>query len=87
MKYFPDGHFSARAFEDAEVAAKAILDEAINLYRANAWDVAYGSSGTIGAVSDVLSASGWAPGLVTREGLDWLLDRLIKAQSADRLKI
>ncbi|NQW94693.1 MAG: exopolyphosphatase [Polaromonas sp.] len=87
MKYFSEGQFSARAFENAEIAAKAILDEATNSYRASAWDVAYGSSGTIGAVSDVLSAAGWAPGLVTREGLDWLLDRLIKSQSADRLKI
>jgi len=87
MKFFPEGQFSARAFETAEIAAKAILDEAANAYRAGAWDVAYGSSGTIGAVSDVLSAAGWAPGLVTREGLDWLLDRLIKAQSAERLKI
>jgi len=87
MKFFPEGEFSARAFQTAEIAAKAILDEATNSYRAGAWDVAYGSSGTIGAVSDALSAAGFAPGLVTREGLDWLLDRLIKAQSADRLKI
>ena len=87
MKYFPDGQFSARAFDTAEVGAKAILDEATNSYRAGTWDVAYGSSGTIGAVTDVLSAAGWSPGLVTREGLDWLLDRLIKAQSAERLKI
>ena len=87
MKYFPDGHFSARAFESAEIAAKAVLDEATNCYSASAWDVAYGSSGTIGAVSDALSAAGWAPGLVTREGLDWLLDCLVKAQHADRLKI
>ena len=41
----------------------------------------------MGAVSDVLSASGWPQGLITREGLDWLLDRLLKAQSADRLKM
>ena len=87
MKYFPDGQFSLRAFEMAEIAAKAVLDEAVNTYKAGAWDVAYGSSGTIGAVSDVLSTAGWPPGHVTREGLDWLLDRLIKAQSADRLKI
>jgi len=87
MKFFPEGQFSERAFQTAEIAAKAILDEATNSYRAGAWDVAYGSSGTIGAVSDALSAAGFAPGLVTREGLDWLLDRLIKAQSADRLKI
>ena len=87
MKYFPDGQLTARAFEIAEIAAKAVLDEAINVYKAGAWDVAYGSSGTIGAVSDVLTAAGWSPGIVTREGLNWLVDRLIKAQSVDRLKL
>ena len=87
MKYFPDGQFSARAFELAEIAAKAVLEDAVNSYRAGVWDVAYGSSGTIGAVSDVLAASGSPPGRITRAGLDWLLDRLVKAQSADRLRI
>ncbi|MDB5966858.1 MAG: ppx, partial [Polaromonas sp.] len=87
MKYFPDGQFSARAFQTAEIAAKAVLEDAVNAYRSSAWDVAYGSSGTIGAVGDVLTASGGAPGIVTRAGLDWLLDRLVKAQSADRLKM
>lgn len=87
MKYFPEGQFTPRAFTTAEVAAKAVLDEAVNAYRAEAWDTAYGSSGTIGAVSDVLTAAGWPAGLVTRDGLDWLLDRLLRAQSADRLKL
>ena len=87
MKYFADGQFNLRAFKAAEVAAKAVLDEAFNTYQAGAWDVAYGSSGTIGAVSDALAAGGWPEGVVTQDGLDWLLDRLVKAQSADRLKI
>ena len=87
MKYFPNGQFTPRAFEIAEISAKAVLDEAVSVYRAGAWDVAYGSSGTIGAVSDVLTASGWPAGIVTREGLDWLLDKLLKAQSTERLKL
>ncbi|MEO5661399.1 MAG: Ppx/GppA phosphatase family protein [Polaromonas sp.] len=87
MRYFPDGQFSARTFELAEIAAKAVLDESVSTYRASAWDVAYGASGTIGAVTEVLAAAGWPPCVVTREGLDWLLDRLIKAQSAERLKL
>ena len=87
MKYFPDGQFTPRAFETAEIAAKAVLDEAVGTYRASQWQAAYGSSGTIGAVSDALTAAGWPAGMVTREGLNWLLDKLIKTQSADRLKI
>ena len=87
MKYFPEGQFTARAFEMAQIAAKAVLDEAVEAYRSSAWDVAYGSSGTIGAVSDILAAAGWPDGVITREGLDWLLDRLLKAQTAERLKL
>ncbi|RYX92431.1 MAG: exopolyphosphatase [Comamonadaceae bacterium] len=87
MKHFPDGQFTAAAFRKAEVAAAAVLDDALNAYQRDTWDVAYGSSGTIGAVGDVLTAAGFSPGVVTREGLDWLLDRLLKAQSADKLKI
>jgi exopolyphosphatase/guanosine-5'-triphosphate,3'-diphosphate pyrophosphatase len=87
MRYFPDGVFSAQAFETAEVAAKAVLDEALNTYVPEAWDVAYGSSGTVGAVGDILVQAGWPQDQVTREGLDWLLDRLLKAQSADRVRL
>ena len=87
MRYFPAGQFTSRAFESAEISAKAVLDEAVNAYRKDAWDVAYGSSGTIGAVADILAASGFTPGVVTQDNLDWLLDRLLRAQSADRLKL
>jgi exopolyphosphatase/guanosine-5'-triphosphate,3'-diphosphate pyrophosphatase len=87
MRYFGDGQLSTSAFEAAEIAAKAVLDEALNAYRRDAWDVAYGSSGTIGAVGDVLGAAGFPTDRVTRDGLDWLLDRLIKAQRADRLRL
>jgi exopolyphosphatase / guanosine-5'-triphosphate,3'-diphosphate pyrophosphatase len=87
MKYFADGQFTPAAFRTAEIAAKAVLDEALNAYRRETWDVAYGSSGTIGAVGDVLTAAGWPSGVVTRDGLEWLVDRLLKAQSVDRLRL
>ena len=86
-RYFPDNLFSRHAFQMAEIAAKAVLDEVLNAYRRDAWDVAYGSAGTVGAVGDVLAAAGWPPGCVSRDGLDWLLDKLISAQSADRLRL
>ncbi len=87
MRYFADGDFTPQAFETAEVAAKAVLDEALNSCRPQDWDVAYGASGTVGAVGDVLQAAGWPADMVTRAGLDWLLERLLKAQSAERLRI
>ena len=35
----------------------------------------------------MLVAAGWPAGIVNQEGLDWLVDKLLAAQSADRLKI
>jgi exopolyphosphatase/guanosine-5'-triphosphate,3'-diphosphate pyrophosphatase len=87
MKYFPKGQFTRDAFRIAEIAAKAVLDEAVNAYRRDTWDVAYGSSGTVGAVGDILHAAGWPLNLITREGLDWISDRLLKAQTVDKLRI
>lgn len=87
MKYFPNGQLTAAAFNMAEIAAKAVLDEALNAYPRNAWDVAYGSSGTMGAVADVLTAAGWPAATVTRDGLEWLVDKLIKAQHCDRVRL
>lgn len=87
MRYFPEGLFTTQAFQRAEIAAKAVLDEALNAYRRDAWDVAYGSSGTVGAVADVLTAAGWPADRVDRAGLDWLLDKLIKTQYSEKLRI
>ncbi|VTU31650.1 Exopolyphosphatase [Variovorax sp. PBL-H6] len=87
MKHFPEAQFTPGAFRAAEVAAKAVLDEALGTYVPDRWDVAYGASGTIGAVGDVLGAAGGEPGVITRDGLDWLVERLLKAGSADRLRI
>lgn len=87
MKHFPGGQWTEDAFRTAEIAAKAVLDEAISLYPRSSWDRAYGSSGTIGAVADALEANGWPAGVITRGALDWLRDKLLKAQKADHLRL
>ena len=86
-RYFPDGQFTRKSFEIAEVAATAVMDEAFDAYHPDNWDTAYGSAGTVGAISDVLIAAGWPSGQITMEGLDWILDRLVTAQSAERLRL
>jgi exopolyphosphatase/guanosine-5'-triphosphate,3'-diphosphate pyrophosphatase len=86
-RYFPDNQFTKKSFSIAEIAAKAVLDEALDAYHPSLWDTAYGSAGTVSAIADVLVACGWPAGTVTQEGLDWLMDKLLSAQSADRLKL
>lgn len=86
-RYFPDGAFTAESFRTAEIAAKAVLDEALNTYRPQAWDVAYGSSGTAGAIGDILAVLGGPPGLITRAGLDWLQEQLLRARTVDKVRL
>ena len=87
MKYFPQGRFSHQAFQTAEVAAKAFLDEGATTFAAEHWDRAYGSSGTVGAVGDILVAAGFDSHVVTRHGLAWLRTRLIEAKHADQVRL
>ncbi|HEV7577586.1 MAG TPA: Ppx/GppA phosphatase family protein [Caldimonas sp.] len=87
MKYFADGRFSERAFREAQIAAGAELEEALEPFAPRHWREALGSSGTVGAVSQVLAASGISDGRVTPEGLRWLMERCLEAGSADRLAL
>jgi exopolyphosphatase / guanosine-5'-triphosphate,3'-diphosphate pyrophosphatase len=87
MKYFSEGQLTETSFKKAEIAAKAVLDESLSTFQKSLWDVAYGSSGTVGAVFDVLKAAGWSETVITRESLQWLREKLIKSQHIDRIKL
>ena len=87
MRYFPEGRFTERAFREAQVAAGAELEEALEPFAPRHWKEALGSSGTVGAVSQVLAASGISDGRVTPAGLRWLMERCLAAGRADALDL
>ena len=87
MKYFSSGEFTVAAFQKAEVAAKAILDEALPVFGKDAWDVAYGSSGTVSAVSESLVQAGWPADRITKDGIAWLKEQLIRIGHVDKLRL
>jgi exopolyphosphatase/guanosine-5'-triphosphate,3'-diphosphate pyrophosphatase len=51
------------------------------------WQEALGSSGTVGAVSQLLAASGVTDGRITPEGLRWLMQRCLQAGRVERLDL
>ena len=87
IKYFPDGRFSERGFRRAQIAAGAELEEALEPFASRHWREALGSSGTVGAVSQVLAASGISDGRVTPAGLRWLMEQCLEAGTADKLSL
>lgn len=86
-RYFPTGAITAEAFQTAEIAARAVLDEALDTFRPGSWDMAYASAGTANAVGETLAANGQGQGVITRAGLDWLQQQLLRAQHLDRVKL
>ncbi|TXT37195.1 MAG: exopolyphosphatase / guanosine-5'-triphosphate 3'-diphosphate pyrophosphatase [Comamonadaceae bacterium] len=87
MKYFPKGEFTETTLYRAEIAAQAVLEEALTHYPRHQWDSAYGASGTVGAVADVLEMAGWPVGQISREGLNWLVKCMLRAGNANKLQL
>jgi exopolyphosphatase/guanosine-5'-triphosphate,3'-diphosphate pyrophosphatase len=87
LKYFADGIFSEKNFQRAEIASESLLDAVADTYQHRHWDVAYGASGTVGAIADILSNAGFEENKITRKGLAWLRAQLIKAKTFDKLDL
>lgn len=92
MEFFPDGELSKPRFDYAITFARSHFDSAIKALNSPLappldWDKAYGASGTIGAIGNVLRRSHITNGTITQQGLDWIYSHLIKAGHVDRLRL
>jgi len=87
LRFFADGRYTPEAFRAAQVAAGAELEEALTLFRPELWQEALGSSGTVGAVSQILAATGQTDGRVTPAALRWCIEQCLAAGSQDKLQM
>jgi exopolyphosphatase/guanosine-5'-triphosphate,3'-diphosphate pyrophosphatase len=87
LRYFRNGVIDRASFKRAQVAAAAELEEGVAAFGRGQWDEAYGSSGTIGAVSEILRAEGWTDGTITSDGLLKLRQALLAAGEIKRIKL
>ena len=87
MRYFGEGLLTAEAFRAAQVAAGAEFEEALATFGRDRWSQALGSSGTVGAVSQVLQQCGRTDGAVTPDGLAWLIEQCLAAGHVERLPL
>jgi len=87
MNCFPDGRLTEDAFRRAQIAAGAEFEEALGSFGRRHWREALGSSGTAGAVSQLLAASGITDGSITPDGLRWCIAQCLAAGHIDRLAL
>ncbi|MES2887105.1 MAG: exopolyphosphatase [Pseudomonadota bacterium] len=86
MKYFADGQLTESAFRHAQIAAGAELEEALVPFAPVHWKEALGSSGTVGALSQVLQAHGITDGRITPASLQWVIRQCLKAGHVSKLE-
>lgn len=86
-KYFGDGCISPRAWRRAVTAAHLELQPVEATFRAQGWQAAHGTSGTIRAVAAIAKAQGWTAGQVTLDTLREMREMLFGAQTVARLQV
>lgn len=87
IRFFKDGRIDRASLKKAQVAAGAEFEEAIADFSRAQWEEAFGSSGTVGAVSEILRASGWSDGVISAEGLQKLRHALLDAGEIRRIRL
>ncbi|MEH0758597.1 exopolyphosphatase [Vibrio sp. 16] len=86
-RYFANGKLSKKNFAQATLAAEQRLESIASRYRKKGWDIAFGSSGTIKAIREVLIGMGHDDGIVTSKRLDKLIEKLCEWQTIDEIEL
>ena len=82
-QWFPNGHIGKRSFEHAVNLARQELEPVSYMFRRAAWETAIGASGSVLAIDEILTGQGYKPGIITADGLQWLIGTLIEARQIE----
>ncbi|RJF98904.1 Ppx/GppA phosphatase family protein [Noviherbaspirillum saxi] len=75
--FFRSGAIDTASFDAAILSARSYFEDAVTPYDPQHWDAAYGSSGTIRVISDVIAKNKIGDGTMSLQSLETLRDRLI----------
>lgn len=78
-RMFAGGEMDKRRFKEAQFAARKELEQIATRFRKEGWKETIGSSGTAKALATILQENGITQEGISREGLEWLRDKAIKA--------
>ncbi len=75
--FFGGERITAAAFDDAILEARSRFEDGITPFHPKLWDVAYGSSGTMRTLAEVIEKNALGDGQLSVKGLTALKERLI----------
>jgi exopolyphosphatase/guanosine-5'-triphosphate,3'-diphosphate pyrophosphatase len=87
MEHFPDGAITEKRMKRARTAAQLELEPVAARFRRSEWDSAFGASGTLRAASDILKARGAVDGVITRKGIETLVEECLEVGDVTRLRM
>lgn len=85
-RYFTDRHLGKANFEQAELAARAMIQPIAEQLRAHGWQVCVGASGTVQALQEIMVAQGMDE-RITLSKLQQLKQRAIQCGKLEELEI
>ena len=84
---FSDGRIEAKAMERAQLTGAVEIRPVRKMFRGAGWQTAVGSSGTIKAIRDVVTAEGWSKDGITAESLERLSKVLTDFGQVEGIKL
>jgi exopolyphosphatase/guanosine-5'-triphosphate,3'-diphosphate pyrophosphatase len=85
LSFFVDGRIDAGSFEAAILSARSQFEDAAPPYHPQNWRNAYGSSGTIRAIAEIIARSGLGEGAMAPAALEELKRRFIAFGHVSRI--
>src|SRR5471032_322760 len=85
LSFFIGGRVDAASFEAAILSARSHFEDAAPPYHPQFWRQAYGSSGTIRALGEIIAKSNLGDGRLSSAGLDALRERFIAFGHVSRI--
>ncbi len=87
IRCFPGGKIGRRSFEHAVYLGRQELEPVSLHFQPENWETAIGASGSVLAIEEVLSGNGYPAGVITAEGLEWLISYLIEAKQIELVNL
>jgi exopolyphosphatase/guanosine-5'-triphosphate,3'-diphosphate pyrophosphatase len=87
LRFFPEGKLSKGAMKQAELSARTELQPMMAGFASRNWQQAFGSSGTVRALADILQLNGFDENGITPDGIERLRAHLIRAGDMGRVEL
>lgn len=87
LAFFDAGCLDAASFDAGTLSARSHFEDGATAFHSRYWSTAYGSSGTIRALSEVIAKNGFGDGRLSRAGLDALKSYLIGCADVGRVRL